>query len=260
MAGNALSFNNALGEILKFSLIHRDMPTKTLDIHRLVQSVILKSLDGETRNQWIERFVRTMNRLLPDVKFETWPLYDRLLTQAQQCASFISQENLMLLEGARILNQTAYYLYERARYSEAEPHYQRALTIRELALGSIHPHVAVLLNNLGLLNHHQGKYSMAETFYIRALDIREREPDGNQPTLAQSLNNLAAIYDTQNKHDRAEPLFQRALVIFERVLRKGSPRSRHVPQQSGNAPSSPREKHRSQAASSPRTSNQHNGS
>ncbi|MDR4460475.1 MAG: TIR domain-containing protein [Nitrospirales bacterium] len=98
VAGNALSFNNAIGDILNFSLIHRDMNTHTLEIHRLVQAIILESLNDETRKQWIERFVRTMNRLLPDVKFETWPHYDRLLSQAQQCASFISQENLMLLE------------------------------------------------------------------------------------------------------------------------------------------------------------------
>lgn len=222
VAEDPISFNKAIGEIRKFSLIHRDMNSKTLDIHRLVQSVIRNSLDHEIRNQWIERLVRAMNRVFPDPKFENWPQCDRLLAQAQQCASFIAQENIMLLEGARMLNQTAYYLYERARYVEAEPIYQRALTIREQVLGPMHSHVATILNNLGLLYHHQGKYTEAEPFYQRALTIRE-QAGPMHPHVAQSLTNLAALYHHQEKYTEAKLLYRRALRINKSALGANHP-------------------------------------
>ncbi len=85
-----ISFNKTIGEILKFSLIHRDMNTNTLDIHRLVQSVIQNSLDHEIRNQWIERLVQAINRVFPDAKFENWPKCERFLPHALNCATLLS--------------------------------------------------------------------------------------------------------------------------------------------------------------------------
>jgi tetratricopeptide (TPR) repeat protein len=218
VAEDPISFNKVIGDILKFSLIHRDMNNKTLDIHRLVQAVIRKSLNDETQNNWIGRLVRAMNRVLPDVKFETWSQCDRLLPQAQECASYIFQKNLLLLEGARMLNQTAYYLYDRGRYPDAEPLYQRSLEIREKILGPTHSHVAVSLNNLGLLYHHQGKYTKAEKRYLRALDIQERTLGPMHPYVAQSLTNLGGIYLSQKQFDKVRQLSHRALRIYKLAL------------------------------------------
>ena len=128
VAAYPISFNKTIGEILKFSLIHRDMNTHTLDIHRLVQSVIQNSLDHEIRNQWIERLVQAINRVFPDPKFENWPQCERFLPHALNCATLIITENLKVIEAGRILNDTAAFLAERARYAEAEPLHQRALT------------------------------------------------------------------------------------------------------------------------------------
>lgn len=218
VAGSALSFNNAIGEILKFSLIHRDMPTQTLVIHRLVQAIILESLNDETRKHWMERFVRTMNRLLPDLKFETWQQCDRLLPQAQHCASLIMARNLQLREGAQLFNQTASYFSQRARYADAEPLYQRALAIQEQALGAIHPDVATIINNLAGLYGKQGKYDEAELLYQRALTIREQTLGAIHPDVAQSLNNLAELYRSQGRYAATEPLLQRALAIRQQSL------------------------------------------
>ncbi len=228
VAENPILFNKAVGEILKFSLIQRDMNTNTLDIHRLVQSVIQKSLEEGTPNQWLERVVRAMNRVFPDVEFENWPKCDRLLLQAQHCASLIMARNLQLEEGARLLNQTAFYLNERARYADAEPLYQRALRINEQALGADHPQVALNLNNLAHLYNTQGKYADAEPLYQRALRINEQALGADHPQVALSLNNLAELYRTQGKYADAEPLYQRALNIFEEALGLTHPNTQTV--------------------------------
>ncbi|HBP88130.1 MAG TPA: hypothetical protein DD706_10595 [Nitrospiraceae bacterium] len=218
VAGNTLSFNNAIGDILKFSLIHRHMTTKTLDIHRLVQAVILKSLDGEIHQQWNERFIRAMDHVFPSPEFENWPQCERLLVQAQHCTSMIITNNLGSQEGARNLNQTAIYLYERARYPDAEPLFQRSLAIWEEALGPTHPDVATSLNNLGGLYDSQGQYGKAEPLYQRALAIREQALGPTHPQVATSLNNLGLLYHRQGQYGKAEPLLQRALAIAEQAL------------------------------------------
>lgn len=215
VAKNPISFNQAIGKILKFSLIHRDMNNKTLDIHRLVQAVILKSLDDEAQHQWIERQVRAMDRVIPKIELENWPQCERLLTQAQQCAMLISIKNLTLPEGALVLHETGYYLTERARYDEAEPLYQRALAISEQTLGSLHDDVANCLLGLGGLYYRQGKYAKAEPLYQRALAIREQSWGPAHTKVASCLNALALLYSDQGKYALAEPLFERALSIEE---------------------------------------------
>ena len=76
-------------------------------------------------------------------------------------------------------------------YQEAEPLLQRALDIREKALGPEHPDVADSLNNLAVLYHDQGKYGEAEPLYQRALAIDEKALRPRAPDVAISLNNLA---------------------------------------------------------------------
>ncbi|NIP13689.1 MAG: TonB family protein, partial [Pseudomonas stutzeri] len=104
------------------------------------------------------------------------------------------------------------------RYAEAEPLYQRALAIRENALGPDHSDVAQSLNNLAALYHAQGHYAEAEPLYQRALAIVEKALGPEHPHVATSLNNLAELYRAQGRYAEAEPLYQRALAIREKAL------------------------------------------
>ena len=59
-------------------------------------------------------------------------------------------------EAGQLLNQTAFYLYERGQYAEAEPLYKQAMEIRRTALGERHPDYAASLNNLAMLYRRDG--------------------------------------------------------------------------------------------------------
>ena len=131
------------------------------------------------------------------------------------------------LSEAERLSEKATQLYEQGQYQQAIPLAQRALAIREKALGSVHPDVAQSLNNLAVLYQAQGNYGAAEPLYQRALAIREKALGSVHPDVAESLNNLAFLYQTQGNYGAAEPLFkyraaeslyQRALVIREKAL------------------------------------------
>ena len=105
-----------------------------------------------------------------------------------------------------------------ANYTQAQPLYQRAMSILEKALGPEHPAVATCLNQLAALYHAQGQYAKAEPLFRRAVAIHEKALGPDHAEVAEGLNNLAALYDTQGKYAEAEPLLRRALAIYEKAL------------------------------------------
>jgi len=223
VAEDPFALNEAIAEALKFSLLHRNRETNTLDIHRLVQSVLQSAMDETIKGQWAERVVRAVDQALPDVEFSNWPQWDRLLSQAQSCAKLIEKWNLELEEAGGLLNKTGFYLKQRARYEEAEPLYQRSLVIREKVLGDRHPDVAVALNNLAQLLADTNRLQEAEPLMRRALEIDEASLGEDHPNVAIRLNNLAQLLADTNRRKEAEPLMRRALEIDEASLGEDHP-------------------------------------
>jgi tetratricopeptide (TPR) repeat protein len=215
---NPLAFANVLKAATRFSLLDRDTENKTLDIHRLVQTVVQAGMSGTERLQWAERAVRAVERAFPQVEFANWGLCQRLLSHARACGKLIDSLGFEFREAARLLNQTAYYLRERALFVEAEPLYQFSLAILEKALGPDHPDFATGLNNLASLYDDQGKYGEAEPLYRRSLAIREQALGPDHPDVATSLNNLAEFFRNQEKYDEVEPLYRRSLAIWQKAL------------------------------------------
>ena len=231
VGSDALAWNDALSEILKYSLLRRDPNARTLEIHRLVQTVLKRGMDEATRRLWAERAVRTVNRAFPSVEFSTWPLCERLLPQAHACGELINQWGFEFPDAAGLLNEAGSYLNERGRYTDAEPLYTRALAIREKALGPEDPLVATSLNNLAVLYNRQGQYAKAEPLYNRALAIWKKALGPEHPLVATSLNNLAGLYNRQGQYAKAEPLYNRALAIWKKAL---GPEHPHLAQSLNN--------------------------
>ena len=88
-------------------------------------------------------------------------------------------------DDADALNAQVIKLYGEGKYSEAVPIAQRALALREKALGPDHPDVATTLHNLAALYYNQGRYADAEPLYKRSLAIGEKAlgPDHVNGTL-----------------------------------------------------------------------------
>ena len=79
------------------------------------------------------------------------------------------------------LNKKVIELYQAGKFADAVPLAQRALAIREKALGPDHPDVALALNNLAELYRNQGRYAEAEPLYKRALAIEEKALGPDHP-------------------------------------------------------------------------------
>ena len=155
----------------------------------------------------------------------------------------------------------------RASTAEAEGLFERALAIREKALGASHPDVGQTLNNLANVYRDQGKYAEAEGLFKRALMIREQALGPNHPdvtatrhnlaacsfgarphrrggggksalgvtslAVAQTLHNRALASWRQGKYSEAEGLYKRALAIREQALGANHPDVGQHPQQPG---------------------------
>ena len=102
--------------------------------------------------------------------------------------------------------------------TEAEPLYQRSVSIYTKAPGPDHPSVGLALSNLGLLYNAQHRYAEAEPLYLRSLAILKKAHGPDHPDVGNSLNNLGELYQSQNRYAEAESLYESALVIRERAL------------------------------------------
>src|SRR5215472_16835769 len=148
--------DEALGLLYRYSLLER--VDAMLSLHRLVQEVVQEMLRPEEQQEWMERAVLVVDAVFPSGEYGTWPLCELLLPHALMCERWTLLLELKRPEAARLLNDTASYLYGRAQYRDAEPLYRRALTIYEEALGATHPETATSLNNLAGLYESQGRY------------------------------------------------------------------------------------------------------
>ena len=222
IAADLPELNEAIGILLRFSLVWRNRNTKLLSIHRLVQAVLKDDMDKALQHLWAERTVQAVNRTFPFIEYSHWPSIatrcQRCLPQALVCATLIDQEQIRNPEAASLLHETGYYLHLCGHLGESELLLRKALAIREQVLGPEHSDVGHCLNVLALNCKAQGRYEEAEQLYQRALVIWEKALGPRHPNVATCLSNIAFLYFEQAKYAEAEVLCKQSLSIREQVL------------------------------------------
>ncbi|NKQ37637.1 MAG: tetratricopeptide repeat protein [Chloroflexi bacterium] len=185
-----LARDDALAALQTYSLVTRT--DGTLNIHRLVQTVARDQMPPETAHTWAEAAVNLLKVAWPfdEHDLATWLASARLLPHLLAAIAVAGQQNLETTDAA-LLNGKAgfYFLYTASEPAVARPYLERALTIREKALGPDHPSVARDLNNLGTLLQAAGDLAAARPFLERALAILEAAVP-NHPNTAAARRNL----------------------------------------------------------------------
>jgi tetratricopeptide (TPR) repeat protein/transcriptional regulator with XRE-family HTH domain len=220
-----LAFNQALAVIGSYSLMRRNAREHTLSIHRLVQAVLADAMTRQEREQWRRRAIAALHALFPDVRHQGWGQWEpcgRLLPHVLTIAASTAPQTHSL-ELSALLSRAADYLCQRAQYEQAEPLYQRALSIGKQTQGREHPQSAFPLTGLAGIYREQGRYAEAESLYRRALHLWEQAPAQEYAEMAALLNDLGILYLEQGDYQQAEPLLQRALHLNEQMLGKTHP-------------------------------------
>ena len=112
-------------------------------------------------------------------------------------------------------NNLGWAYYKKGLFAKAEPHYKRALAIREKALGPDHPKVVITLINLAKLRFAQGQLAEAESLLKRMVEILDRAGP-KYPNAAKDLERVATLYEKLGKYEEAGKLLVRADRIRER--------------------------------------------
>ncbi|GCE29113.1 tetratricopeptide repeat protein [Dictyobacter alpinus] len=221
MATDPTQFDQMLAVLRSLSLVQRQAETRTLSLHRLVQAVLLDTMQEAEQEQWSQRAINDIDALFPEILPTTEQAKHQQAERLLPHALLSLQRTANTLEPSVTLASLAYkaaqYLRARGRYAEAEPLYLQALHTLEQIHGDYHPDIARTLNYLAVLYWQQSKYTEAEPLYLRTLHIREHTLGPDHTDGAASLNNLALLYWSQGKYAEAEPLYLRALHIRERT-------------------------------------------
>ena len=111
--------------------------------------------------------VQALDGVFPYAEFQNWPQCERLIPHAIAAGRLVEDFGLDFVAAARLLNQSGFYLIDRARYGEAEPLHQRALAIREKALGPDHPSTVRSVRNCAVFLRKRGRAAEAEKLEAR---------------------------------------------------------------------------------------------
>ena len=116
------------------------------------------------------------------------------------------------------LNNLAIVQHFHGALDLAKPLYEQALEIRERALGSDHPDVAISMGNLAALHAYTGSVDRALELQQRVLAIEEETLGPDHPVFATSLSNLGHTHFSSGALAEAIQVHERALAIRERAL------------------------------------------
>lgn len=126
---------------------------------------------------------------------------------------------------ARALVYLGYLYRDQSQFdiSKAGPLFQRALAIREKALGPEHPSTGDTLSDLSLVEFYEHKPGEAERFAERALPIQEKAYGTDSLPVSTTLNRLGLAERDLKKFAQAEVSLKRALAIREKNLPSDHP-------------------------------------
>jgi serine/threonine-protein kinase len=104
-------------------------------------------------------------------------------------------------------------LFDMGDYPRAASLLERALAIKEKALGPDHPDVAGALSSLGRTRVRLNSLDAALPLLERAREIREKHQGSAHPDVAEPLLGLAELYLAQREPTKAVPVLERALTL-----------------------------------------------
>ena len=138
-------------------------------------------------------------------------------------------------DDATVLNNTALSLDEAGDYAAAEPLYRRALAINEKALGTDHPVVATILNNLASCFRAKATTREPSRFTGGLWRLTRKLWGRIIPTWQATSTTWPRCLAQKGDYAGAEPLYRRALAIGEKTLGPDHPTVATRPQQPGRA-------------------------
>jgi tetratricopeptide (TPR) repeat protein len=217
--------DEAISLLASYSMI--DLTAETVNIHRLVQSILVSrqaALQGTERDEqegrtlalcWLVSVVPED----PQSDIAGWSLWRNLIPHIDAIAQRAEQGLL-----GSLLSAASIFLLTQGAYLHALEYAERSLRIYEAARGPTDPDVAAALGNLASVYKELGHADRALPLQERALMIAEMTLGRDHPEIAPRLGNLALVYKELGRMREALSLETRALAIVESALGSDHPK------------------------------------
>jgi len=170
--------------------------TDAIRLHRLVREIAASRRDGAQQDAARRTLVAMLAAVYPSdggSNPASWPRCAALTPHLVAIRKSETADAADSAQRADLLHRAGGYFWRWAAYSAARPLAERALAIREKALGPEHPATAVSLNNLASLLQDLGDLAAARTLFERALAIREKALGSEHPDTNRTRCHLARL-------------------------------------------------------------------
>ena len=219
---DSFAFDEALAVLRMASLVQRNAETRTLTLHRLLQTIIKGSLSEKEQRAWSQRILHALASVFPTGEQITlWSRCEQLIPHVQIAFDLAEQWNIVSHETGLLFEHAGVYLCEHGRYGLAESLLVKAQSTLSQVGGSNHPATIHSLHSLASLYLHQGRYAETERLLQDVLTFQEHHLDRTHLDTREILNDLAVLYLHQGRYEEAEPLFYRILAMWEQEGRVG---------------------------------------
>lgn len=220
-----LRFNAALKILLSYSLIQRHTPEETLSVHRLVHTLFKESLSVQTKQALTLRVATLLEQEFPlDFTLgDYWQRCITLLPHVLYCLEQAGQQDNSALPIAGLATRSAWYLFLRARYEEAENLWQQAIAIYTQAGVPRPEDIVYALSGLATLCTAQGRYAQAEQLFQQARTYMDQLQSTAHPCLVYSQHGQALLYRESGRYNEAESCFQQTIALRQHIFGEDHP-------------------------------------
>ncbi|MEU4093310.1 FxSxx-COOH system tetratricopeptide repeat protein [Streptomyces sp. NPDC026673] len=216
-----IKLSQAVREIGRYALARIDHRNSTIQVHRLVQRVLVEQMNPQERAEmrhYAHEILANADPRNPGLP-EAWPRYSALLphvraTRMVECEDGWARQ--LVLNEAR-------FLQERSDYVEALQVADEAAAIWRRSLGDDHEHVIAIDQVRALALRWQNRYTEAYELQAELVDRCQRVLGERNETTQRALSVLAILLRLRGDFYRASELDQQAFETTHRELGADDP-------------------------------------
>jgi tetratricopeptide (TPR) repeat protein len=219
-AQDELALDEAIGALHRYSLLERH--GGILQMHRLVQHIVISKLTAQERSGWIERLKELLLRAFPTDPEEqdNWPRCGQLLPHVLAVASRADQASIRSIGIGELMRRSGIYLVYRGEYHAAREAFEQNVAVVEATYDPDDVRVAKALSDLGAALLRTGDLHRARERLESALSILQAAYGAGHPEVAKTLLNLGGVLSQIGDLEGARERLESALAIVEADARQ----------------------------------------
>jgi hypothetical protein len=204
------SFNKAIGKLLAYSLITRNVENKHFDesfLAHLISRAWLRQ--NGLADMWLASAQERILERFPKEDYKDWDICALYLPHARSVINRELKKNILGTYNQsinRLMGLVYSFLNCQGSYSSSVEICKQRLNYCLRHLGWEHPETLLSLNNLATALGNQGQYKAAERLHRQALVGREKTLGLEHPDTLSSVNSLALGLCKQEQYKAAEKL------------------------------------------------------